>query len=761
MKIDQSKQEIQVSVRELAFGFIPNRGYSPIPTRVRRVMGQKAHQNLQKEMMERIESKKREEKILLEEKKGYKPFHQKETTYEAEKHVKFTTEVDDWTVIITGRIDGYYEEGDVVVIEEIKSVMDLSNFDMNALPAKAYLIQLQIYGYIFVQQGKKVRCQLVLVELLSENTKRIGIPLEDHTSLIQLRIKEILEHWKAEQQLKSNQRTRFSTIKFPFSKYRPEQDKIIKQAEETIENGKRLMISAPSGLGKTVGTLFPTIKVGLTKNLRVFVVTSKTTQQRIYKDTLRRMVKKGSNLQAIILTAKEKLCLNSEYICDPQVCSLLENYNTQDFTEAIEDLLTRKVIEAKDVKKKAEEVGTCPFELSLDTSLFCDVIVGDYNYVFHPTVFLRRFFEKPYNDSILIIDESHNLPSRATDYYSPEIALRRIWEVENHLRSLYDSEEFTKKGLEPLQDLYLYIQGLSTHTKVFNKRKCGIVSLDEKKITKIQKKIDEFVFEFVREFNREFGQSPTSKDPMLSFAAELRWFQTVLIESNSNEFSYIYDADVGVLKILCKCAAPKLAQRIKGFHAVIAQSATLSPFKYFRQMLGFPKDTQMREYPSPFPSENRLYLTYPYISTKYKERDIFYRQIGQIIRDCITIRKGNYLAFFPSFNYLKEVLKKMEEDQFPIKLLIQEREMSERKRRKFLRRLKQSNEKYLLLGVHGGIFSEGVDYPGEMADGIFIIGPGLPTFYFEQELINNYFQDTYGKGFEYAYRNVGMNRVVQ
>ncbi len=760
MKVDESKQEIQVSVRELAFGFISSRGYSPIPARLRRSMGQKIHQIHQEKAKKRTEIQKQEGRTDLEERDEYEPTHQIKTQYQAEKHVKFTTNVNNWTVIITGRIDGFYEEENEVIIEEIKSVMDLSNFDMEASSAKAYTLQLQIYGHILREQGNNVRCQLVLIELVSENTRTIEIPLEDQTSLIQLRIKEILEHWKTEQQIKSNQRSRSSTVIFPFSKYRPEQDKIIEQAESTIEKGKCLLISAPSGLGKTVGTLYPTVKVALKKNFRVFVVTSKTTQQKIYKDTLRRMVKKGSDVRGIILTAKEKLCLNSDYICDPQFCSLLENYNTQDFTEAIEELLARKVIDAKDVKKKAEEVETCPFELSLDISLFCDVIVGDYNYVFHPNVFLRRFFDKPYNDSVLIVDESHNLPFRATEYYSPIISLRNIWEVENHLKSLFDSEEFYKKGLELLQDLYLYIQNLTKYTKEFNKRKCGIVPLDEEKITTIQQQLDEFVFEFVREFNKEFGQPPPPQDPMLVFATELRWFHSVLLESKTNEFSYIYDADEGILKILCKCAAPKLAQRIKGFHGVIAQSATLSPLEYFRQMLGFPKNTQMEEYSSPFPLENRQYIIYPYVSTKYKERDNFYGQIADIIRDCTKVRKGNYLAFFPSFKFLEEVKKKLEED-LSINLLIQEKEMSTRKRRKFLAELRRSKNKNLLLGVHGGIFSEGVDYPGEMAVGAFVVGPGLPMFSYEQELIKNYFQDTYGKGFEYAYRNIGMNRVVQ
>ncbi|MFX1514164.1 MAG: ATP-dependent DNA helicase [Promethearchaeota archaeon] len=761
MKIDESEKEIHISVRELAFGFPPSYGYSPIPTRVRMAMGQEVHQTHQKKAKKKIDLIEREKTTDFEDKDELSLKYQFDTQYQAEKHVKFTTTVDEWTIILTGRVDGFYEVGEEVVIEEIKSVMNLGTFDMTSSSTKAYVLQLQLYGYIFKEWGKKVRCHLVLVELVSQNTEIIEIPFEDQTQFIRDRVHEILTYWHTEQQLKHDQRSRASTLRFPFANYRPEQDKIIEHVKNTINNGKRLIVSAPSGLGKTVGTLYPTIKLGLKKNLRVFVATSKTTQQKIYKDTLQRMVKKGANIRAIILTAKEKVCMNSEYICDPQFCHLLENYSNQDISEAIEELLSKKVIEARDIKEKAEEIEICPFELSLDTSLLCDAIVGDYNYIFHPSVLLRRYFEKPYNNSVLIIDESHNLPFRAMDYYSPIISLRSIWEVENHLRSLSLTEKSLEAGLNQLEELYLYIQGLTEYTRDFNKRRCGIVPLDQKKVIKIQKNVDRFVIEFVREFNNQYSHPPPPQDPLLTFAGDLRWFQNVLEESQTREFSYIYDADNGILKILCKCAAPKLAQRIKGFHAVIAQSATLTPLDYFQEMLGFPKDTQMTEYPSPFPAKNRLYLTYPYVSTRYKERERFFSRIAHVIRDCIIIRPGNYLVFFPSFSVLEEVHKELIKLELKVELLIQEREMSDRKRRRFLRRLKQIKKGNLLLGVHGGIFSEGVDYPSEMAVGVFIIGPGLPMFSFEQELIKNYFQDLYGKGFEYAYRNIGMNRVIQ
>jgi len=242
---------------------------------------------------------------------------------------------------------------------------------------------------------------------------------------------------------------------------------------------------------------------------------------------------------------------------------------------------------------------------------------------------------------------------------------------------------------------------------------------------------------------------------------DLRHFVSILKESDSPEYSELLYIKEGKIKILCKSAAPILEKQISGFHSVIMQSATLFPLDYFQKMLGFPSSAQKMQFPSPFAQKNRLYLLMPNLSTKYEDREESYDLIASTISRAVKVREGNYLAFFPSFAYLKAVQREIEVHNLSVKLMVQSRKMSEAKRRKYLKMLKHPTEKYFLLAVHGGIFSEGVDFAGDMAIGVFIIGPGLPSYSKEQELMRDYFDFKWKKGFEYAYRNPGMMKVIQ
>jgi DNA excision repair protein ERCC-2 len=178
-------------------------------------------------------------------------------------------------------------------------------------------------------------------------------------------------------------------------------------------------------------------------------------------------------------------------------------------------------------------------------------------------------------------------------------------------------------------------------------------------------------------------------------------------------------------------------------------------------MVGFPPSAQKVQYNSPFSQKNRLYLIKSNISTKYEDRQESYDAIARIICNSVNVKRGNYLAFFPSFAYLKAVQREIDISSISIEIIVQERKMSESKRKKYLNKLKNSSKNYLLLAVHGGIFSEGVDFIGDMAIGAFIIGPGLPAYSMEQELMLKYFEFKWKKGFEYAYRNPGMMKVIQ
>ncbi len=738
MKVIKEHKEFQISIKDIIFASSERKFFnSAIPLRIRASKGTEVHHLFQK-------NRKKTEK-----------------TFQREVLVKFQTEVQGWKFIISGRADIVYEAEGILVIEEIKSVSDLDDFNLESKTAEEYRLQLLLYGHHFLKLGEHIQCRLVLIDIYTDKTKIIDVPLQDLSEYIQKQCETILTSWKIAQKLKAEQRERAKTVIFPFEKYRPNQEEIIQKTIQSLQKRERLMLLAPSGLGKTVGTLFPALKYALKKNKRVFVTTSKTTQQHIYRDTLQIFTKKKAKFNSIILTAKEKMCINSAFICEKSLCPYLDNYGKVSLDKIVSEMLVKQVIDARYIRKMAKSHTICPFEISLDCALYCDVIVGDYNYVFHPYIKLKRFFDQPYDDIILIVDEAHNLPFRAMTYYSPEITLQSLTDVSDYLRSLRMPKSIEKKGIAIYQQITNFIMELINQFPDLVTKKPILAKFDKKFFRQILKDYDQLLLSYIRAYTFQQGFRPGGKDKVVEFVLNLRQFSTILQESDSPEYSELIYIKEGKIKILCKSAAPKLEKQIAGFHSVIMQSATLFPLDYFQKMVGYPPTTQKIQYNSPFAQQNRLYLLMPNVSTKYEYRLEFYDHVAATICNAVNVKTGNYLAFFPSFSYLKAVQREIETYPLSVELIVQERQMSESKRRKYLKKLQTPDKKYLLLAVHGGIFSEGVDFTGDMAIGTFIIGPGLPAFSMEQELMRKYFEFKWKKGFEYAYRNPGMMKVIQ
>jgi len=682
-------------------------------------------------------------------------------SFQHEVLVKFQTKVQGWNFIISGRADIIYDSKGILVVEEIKSVTNLDDFDLESEITEEYRLQLLLYGHYFLQLGKKIRCHLVLIDIFTEEVKIIDVPPQDLEEYIITQCETILNEWKMAQKIKKEQRERSKTVIFPFEKYRVNQEEIIKKVLKCIQKRERLMLIAPSGLGKTVGTLFPALKYALKNNLYVFVITSKTTQQHIYRDTLRIFAKKKAQFNSIILTAKEKLCINGAFTCERSLCPYIDNYNKVSIDKIVSEMLTKQVIDARYIRKVAKAHTLCPFEISLDCSLHCDVIVGDYNYVFHPFIRLKRYFNQKYDNIILIVDEAHNLPFRAITYYSPEITIQSLSNVSNYLQSLHMPKYIEKIGINIYQQITDYILDLiNPYSDVITKEPI-LTKFDKTFFRAVVKDLEDFIFSYIQAYASRQGFQPGKKEKVLEFVLNFRQFTTILKESDSPEYSELLYIKDGKIKILCKSAAPKLEKQIAGFHSVIMQSATLFPQEYFQKMLGYPSSACKIQYPSPFAQQNRLYLIMPKLSTKYEDRRESYDLIASLIFKTINVKEGNYLAFFPSFAYLKSVQREIETLPLSLKLIVQERKMSETKRRKYLKKLQNPEENHLLLAVHGGIFSEGVDFTGDMAIGAFIIGPGLPAYSKEQELMRDYYDLKWKKGFEYAYRNPGMMKVIQ
>lgn len=773
VRIDPLKKECHISVKDLVFFPVVSIGYSgsyPISRQSRAGQGRQLHEDFQ-------------ERVLQLDKSA-------EMQVQNEKFVKMDISYGEWHFFISGRVDSVQISSKQIVVQEIKSVLDLKEFPakLQSRLFEGYRRQLLIYCQYFRREFPKHKLipQLVLMEIGSKTTQIIDIPFRSQKKFIEQQCEAILANFEESEKKKKILQSRESSIIFPFSDFRPHQEEMMEQISKALQSRRSVMLNAPTGLGKTVGSLIPALRHTIASNLRLFIVTSKTTQQRIYADTLRLISQQRGKFNAVILTAKEKMCINETYLCDPHFCPYISDYTEENVAPVVEQLLKHPVLQAPYLRKIARKKKLCPFELALDASLGCDVIVGDYNYVFNPQVRLQRYFDDTHDDCLILIDEAHNLPDRARDYYSPSILREEIAEVLKFVNSQPIIGEVKKEITAQIKEIRKYLKQMHTALEQYHDQRVVPVKVDVKKFTKWMKKFDQLVFTYVKALGQDEEYSLRPDDPLLAFIRGFTFFTRLLKEHTDLEYQLLYYPKESKLNIFCKSAHKKLKEQMKGFYAVIAQSATLTPVDYYRKMLGLPKDTLVLRYPSPFPPDNRLILNYNGLSTRYEHRENTYRQIAELITQSVSEHPGNYLAFFPSFAYLESVYHHLEIlcRDLPVSLIKQGRNMLEKDRNKVLKLLKSGTtssnriqffgrsvakskspaekvEGYLLCGVHRGIFSEGVDYEGDMGIGVFIVGPGLPSYNFEQELIKDYFDKTFQQGFEYAYRNPGITSVIQ
>ncbi|MFX0093530.1 MAG: ATP-dependent DNA helicase, partial [Candidatus Hodarchaeota archaeon] len=685
--------------------------------------------------------------------------------YVSEKVVNYATYVEGYDISIEGRIDGYYQKNTKIVLEEIKGVP--RRLDIEAVQAEPffqnYVYQAQIYAFIIHRTLsvplEDITCFLVLIGSEDASVQRFKVKSEDMTKFIHDQTKLILRAWRLQQNIKQQKALLAQQLRFPFPNVRKYQDEMMNDVLSACDNQSHLLANAPTGIGKTISVLFPALKFALTNGKRLFFVTSKTTQQKLVVETLNQFSQQTVDFCAVLLQAKDKICLNYETFCQEDFCIYLRNYTQKKMGPYIAQLMTKKVVTPNAVLKIAKKEKICPFELALDLALDCDTIIGDYNYVFHPTVYLQRFFDSKYDDCICIVDEAHNLYARGLDYYSPSIKKKEIDNILVGLAKL----KVRRKRSRVLEDIEFFLEGIKRYLENLSKTRRPsregkfLVSIKKDSFKKWWRLFDkELIRAYSRWQRRENIQN--KDDPIFDFYYKFKSFYEVLKIKGAN-FAHFFDVNAHSLNILCLDPSRELGRRIKGFHSCIAMSATLTPIKFFEEVLGFdPKRTNKRSYPSPFPKVNRKVLVLPWVNTKYQERSKHYKSIAEIIRSVISTRKGNWAVFFPSFDFLAQVQKHIPQSG---NIIVQQQQMSEALRAKVLEKLRSLKENLLVLAVQGGIFSEGVDYPGEILIGVIVVGPALPKYAFEQELIKEYYNEKYRKGFEYAYRNPGMNRVIQ
>jgi DNA excision repair protein ERCC-2 len=520
----------------------------------------------------------------------------------------------------------------------------------------------------------------------------------------------------------------------------------------TIRANDRAYIQSPTGVGKTIATLFPSVKaLGQGLATKIFYLTAKTSGRLVAEKALEDMRRSNLYLRSVTLTAKEKVCFCPPVNCDPDVCIFARGYFDK-VKLALAELGEYQAFTRPVIEELARKYEICPFEFSLDLALWVDCIICDYNYVFDPRVYLHRFFDFTTEPYIFLVDEAHNLPDRARAMYSAELDKETVLKLQ---RTLKPHVPALAKKLSEINKILL------------EKRKACQA---EGKDALIEHELPETLLRVIRDFSHKaedwlvMNQVAEFRQELLEFyflcsnyLRTAEYFDTYYV----SYFERRGQSDLRA-RLFCLDPAPMLAVPLERSQSTIFFSATLLPMDYFKNLLTGATDHPSRIFESPFPQENVCLLIHNKISTKYTQRADSYDSVAEVIETVIKTHKGNYLVYFPSYAYLNEVVERLKARLPERQLLIQERGMTEEARDSFLAQFSSTNEETLVgFAVMGGVFGEGIDLVGERLIGVVVVGVGIPQLGLERDLIKEYFDRDKGSGYAYAYQYPGFNRVLQ
>jgi DNA excision repair protein ERCC-2 len=683
-------------------------------------------------------------------------------TYEAEVPITHEFEHGGYTFKVSGRMDGFFDDSPPV-IEEIKSTFSIHDLQKKLSAEHPYTLQLQTYGYIhWLKTGVLPKLSFHLVSTRNFQSDDLDVELdpEQYQRWLDRRLEELASEARQSEKRAARRRKLSHGMVFPFERPRTGQVELIQQIEKSIEYKARIMVQAPTGLGKTVGVLYPTLKDALARGQRVIYATPKNSQHSVAEDAIDRFKATGSPVKSLTMTAKSKICFKAEPLCNPEYCEYAKDHYTKVYeNKVLEQLEKKRKLTSKTFRQIGEEYQVCPFELQLDAAVQADTIICDYNYVFAPRSALGRIARSTIGQEgkpSLVIDEAHNLPSRAMDYYSPELSSITLERMREELKEL--PVRFQREAEEILDECIQTILACKPPETAL-------------KSVRIQPPAEPFLEQEakIRSFLSRYLESDVEIRPrdvilrMSFYWAEFTGALEYVANPATKEFFTTFHSNPsgGIVRISCSDASQMLKPCYDDYEQVVAFSATLKPFEYYAKLSGLdPATTRTEEFRSPFDPKQRKLMVIPQISTKYAQRDRNAPRIAEVIQRVSELKPGNYFAFFPSFAFMDQVLAHFEAPKGFL-VLRQDREMKQADIQDVIEGLKSQQRPTLVFAVQGGVFSEGVDYPGDTIIGAFVVGPPLPVFDLEQEEKRKYYDETYGNGFDFAYTYPAMAKAVQ
>lgn len=670
--------------------------------------------------------------------------------------IEYDTEYDKEpvTIKVEGRADGIIEGEDFVTINEIKSMLR----DVTKLTEAEYLhvAQAKCYGAIYVMKHDVDKCNIQITYCQMETMLMNEFEEEYTAGELKKWFHELVTEyakWVVFRMRWQNIRdASIKKMKFPFE-YRKGQFDLVKNVYFTILRKKNIFVQAPTGTGKTISTIFPSVSAVGEKLLdKIIYLTAKTITRTVAEETVKILADSGVMLKCVTITAKDKICILPKAECSPEKCMRAKGHYDR-VNDAVYDLLTNEQnISRKLIEEYAEKYSVCPYEMCLDVTNWSDMVICDYNYVFDPNVYLKRFFaDEDKNDYILLIDEAHNLIERARNMYSVELDMGLLRDVKKSVKIIAPK---LYKALESVNRAMLAYKRQCDEFSVFDSVGALVI-----KVMNVVTAYDDFLRDILKEH-----PDYANRENMFQLYFDMRYF-LVISEVLDDKYricgSY---TDRGEFVITLKCMDPSgmIGEYLAKIRSAVFFSATLLPVKYYMQQLGAASDDYAVYAESSFDSARQLILAATDVSARYSRRTKEeYAKIAGYIESFISARKGNYIVFFPSYKMLGEVCGFMEEKNGTV-YVMQHENMTESEKEEFLENFTaEDGVTKVGLCVLGGVFGEGIDLQDDRLIGAVIVGTGLPMVGDERELFKYYYDEVNGKGFEYAYLYPGMNKVLQ
>lgn len=568
------------------------------------------------------------------------------TNYTAEVPLKIQMPCDGFVLQIEGRADGVLKDDGKVLIDEIKGI--LRSLEHLEAPVPVHLAQAKCYAYIYAVQNslKCIDVQMTYCQMETEGIRRFCQEFEFQE--LQTWFQDLVtqyEKWaKFEIEWRNVRNDSIRQIEFPFP-YREGQRDLVVSVYRTILRKKKLFIQAPTGVGKTMATVFPAVRaVGEGLGEKIFYLTAKTITRTVAEQAFSLLKEKGLLYKTITLTAKEKICFCEEAECNPDACPYAKGHFDR-VNDAVFDLITHSGDWSREVlEEQAKKHMVCPFEMSLDVSNWADAVICDYNYAFDPQAHLKRFFsESGKGEYLFLIDEAHNLVERGREMYSASLYKEDLLEV----RKLVKAEDpKLAKGLSECNQQFLELKRECEHYQILKS-----VSHIALKLMNVLSKLEDYL---------EECKDAEKKKRVLDFYFAVRSFLNIhdIMDENYVIFSEMMEDGRFQIKLFCVNPAVNLQNYLEQGNSTIFFSATLLPVHYYKKLLSVEKDDYAVYAHSSFPQENKFLFIGTDVSTRYTRRgESTYQRFARYIAVMAEQKKGNYMAFFHRTVFWKRYIR--------------------------------------------------------------------------------------------------------